>query len=256
MVFSFFGISFFVLEIFRFLYYANEGSDDVIDRSTKTIKYWIKNISRNIGAVIFKLGTSNVHQKRNKIALTILLPWQHPWLQSLSVKNQIFLFATFSSGTGGLPQNRHGSHIVLTLPIKLLGVDDPCVRWNLGILVVIKTGPPAWLLPWQWYDSFHFVSFVMYISGAKFEDHCFNISGDILNAVFYRFRHRRPKLTIRGIDQIFNNKTTSLSFLWADTHIKWDVTAVSAQRCVTHALGRWEFEHSTSHCMELKNNEE
>ena len=34
-----FGISFFVLEIFRFLYYANEGSDDVIDRFTKTIKY-------------------------------------------------------------------------------------------------------------------------------------------------------------------------------------------------------------------------
>ena len=31
-----FGISFFVLEIFAFLYYANEESDDVIDRSTKT----------------------------------------------------------------------------------------------------------------------------------------------------------------------------------------------------------------------------
>ena len=30
-----FGISFFVLEIFTFLYYANEGSDDIIDRSTK-----------------------------------------------------------------------------------------------------------------------------------------------------------------------------------------------------------------------------
>ena len=27
----------------------------------------------------------------------------------------------------------------------------------------------------------------MYIPGAKFEDHCFNISGDILNSVFYRF---------------------------------------------------------------------
>ena len=27
------------------------------------VKYWIKNISRNIGAVIFKLGTINVHQK-------------------------------------------------------------------------------------------------------------------------------------------------------------------------------------------------
>ena len=31
------------------------------------------------------------------------------------------------------------------------------------------------------------VSFVMYISGTKFEDHCSNISGDILNSVFYRF---------------------------------------------------------------------
>ena len=27
----------------------------------------------------------------------------------------------------------------------------------------------------------------MYISGAKFEDHCSNISGDILTSVFYRF---------------------------------------------------------------------
>ena len=80
-----FGISFFVLEIFAFLYYANEESDDVIDRSTKTIKYWIKNISRNIGAVIFKLGTGTVHHKRNKMTPAVLLPWQHPWFQSLSV---------------------------------------------------------------------------------------------------------------------------------------------------------------------------
>ena len=32
------------------------------------------------------------------------------------------------SGIGGLPRKRHGAHIVLTLPIRLLGVDDPCVR--------------------------------------------------------------------------------------------------------------------------------
>ena len=31
------------------------------------------------------------------------------------------------------------------------------------------------------------LSFVMYIAGAQFEDHCSNISGDILNSVFYRF---------------------------------------------------------------------
>ena len=124
----FFGISFFILEIFTFFCYANEESDDVINSSTKTIKYWIKNMSRNIGAVIFKLGTRNVHHKRNEMTPTILLPWQHHWFQSLLVKNQISPFATFLSGTGGLPGNRHGSHIVLTLPIRLLGVDDPCVR--------------------------------------------------------------------------------------------------------------------------------
>ena len=28
---------------------------------------------------------------------------------------------------------------------------------------------------------------VMYISGVRFEEHCSNISGDILNSVFYRF---------------------------------------------------------------------
>ena len=32
-----------------------------------------------------------------------------------------------------------------------------------------------------------FCFFVMYISDAKFEDHCYNISGDILNSAFYRF---------------------------------------------------------------------
>ena len=34
-----FGILFFVLEIFAFLYYANEESDDVRDRSTKMMNY-------------------------------------------------------------------------------------------------------------------------------------------------------------------------------------------------------------------------
>ena len=43
------------------------------------------------------------------------------------------------------------------------------------------------VLPWQEYSRCHFDSFVMYISGAKFEDHWSNISGDILNSVFYCF---------------------------------------------------------------------
>ena len=31
----------------------------------------------------------------------------------------------------------------------------------------------------------HSVSYVMYISGAKCKEHCFNISGGILDSVFY-----------------------------------------------------------------------
>ena len=69
-----FGISFFVLEIFTFLYYANEGSDYVMDRSTKTVQHSIKNTSGNIKALFLKLGTRNVHHKRDKMKAVMPLP--------------------------------------------------------------------------------------------------------------------------------------------------------------------------------------
>ena len=57
-----------------FLYYANEGRDGVIDRSTKTVQYSVKNISGNIKAVFLKLGTRNVNHKRNKMRAVMPLP--------------------------------------------------------------------------------------------------------------------------------------------------------------------------------------
>ena len=69
-----FGIPFFVLEIYTFLYYANEESDVVIDHSTKTVQHSINNISGNIKAVFLKLGTRNVHHKRNKMTAVMPLP--------------------------------------------------------------------------------------------------------------------------------------------------------------------------------------
>ena len=56
-----------------------------------------------------------------------------------------------------------------------------------GYLVFHRKRLEPRVLPWQQYSRRHFVSFVMHISGAKFEDHCSNISGDILNSVFNRF---------------------------------------------------------------------
>ena len=41
------------------------------------------------------------------------------------------------------------------------------------------------MLPWKQNGRCHSVPFVMYISDAKFEEHCSNISGDINDSVFY-----------------------------------------------------------------------
>ena len=57
-----------------FLCYANDESDDVIGGSTETVQHSIKNISRNIKAVFFKLGTRNVHYKRKKMTPVMTLP--------------------------------------------------------------------------------------------------------------------------------------------------------------------------------------
>ena len=104
-------------------------SDDVIGCSTKTAQHSIENNSRNIKAVFFKLGTSSVHHKRNRMTPTMVLPWQHSWLQSLSVKNKISPFATFKVGQRVLlGTHTYGSHTVLTLPIRLVGVDHLCLR--------------------------------------------------------------------------------------------------------------------------------
>ena len=70
----------------RFCIMQIKKIDDVIGGSSKTVQYSIKNISGNIGAVFFKFGTRNVHHKANRITPTLLLPWQHSRLQSLSVK--------------------------------------------------------------------------------------------------------------------------------------------------------------------------
>ena len=98
-----FGIYFFVLEIFMFLYYANEGRDGVIDRSTKTVQYSIKNISGNIKAVFLKLAPEMYITKETKWQLlycchgntlcSSLFRWKtkYPRLQPFWVGQGVFL---------------------------------------------------------------------------------------------------------------------------------------------------------------------
>ena len=51
----------------------------------------------------------------------------------------------------------------------------------MGIMCV----PSKTLCPWQQHKRCLSVSFVMHTFGAKFEEHCSNISRDILDSVFY-----------------------------------------------------------------------
>ena len=84
MVFSFLA---YLFSFWRYLRFCNI-SDDVIGGSTKTAQHSIENNSSNIKAVFFKIGTSNVPHKRNRMTPTMLLPWEQHWLQSLSMKNK------------------------------------------------------------------------------------------------------------------------------------------------------------------------
>jgi len=61
------------------------------------------------------------------------------------------------------------------------------LRQKLGISVFIMTAPAAKVLSWQQHQGWHFVSFVMHICGAGFQEHCSSTSGDIVYSVFSTF---------------------------------------------------------------------
>ena len=52
--------------------------------------------------------------------------------------------------------------------------------WKWGHLVFHRKRLEPRELPWQQLRRCHFLPFVMHISGAKFEEHCSNISRDML----------------------------------------------------------------------------
>jgi len=59
-----------------FFYYANEEGDDVVNCSAKGVTYGSKNVSGNVSAMVFKLGTRTLQKKQNVICavfMTIVL---------------------------------------------------------------------------------------------------------------------------------------------------------------------------------------
>ena len=67
----------------------------------------------------------------------------------------------------------------ICVPSKTLWTTLKGCKW--GYLVFHREGLEPRVLPWQQHSRCRSVSFVMYIAGAKFEEHCFNISRVFLN---------------------------------------------------------------------------
>ena len=118
--------------------------------------------------LFLKLGTINVHHKRNKLNPLCCCHSNYFGSSLLLSKNQISPFTTSKVRQKGPTWNRHSSHVVVTAINWLCGVDGSWLRRNLGISVFIKTAPVSKLLSWQLHLGFHWASFVMGFYGAQF----------------------------------------------------------------------------------------
>ena len=59
--------------------------------------------------------------------------------------------------------------------------------WKLGYLVLHRKRLEPRVLPWQQLRKCHFFPSLTHISGAKFDEHCSNISRDLVDWVLYCF---------------------------------------------------------------------
>ena len=75
-------ISFFVAEIFKFPYYANLVTDDIIGCASTVVWHKIKNISANNVAMLLKLGRDVAPYEICQMIHILMLLWQHAWFQS------------------------------------------------------------------------------------------------------------------------------------------------------------------------------
>ena len=72
----------FVLEIFKFSYYANLATDDVIGCASTVVRHKIKNISANNEAMLLKLSRDVAPYKIYQRVYILMLLWQHAQFQS------------------------------------------------------------------------------------------------------------------------------------------------------------------------------
>ena len=144
-----FKISFFVLEILTFFYYANLISDDVILFATNKWKILNRRYLWKYWSSVLEIShhkcTSPKKQNDTLSAVsiaTLLAPVSFCQKPKIPICN-------LYGGTKGPTWNRNSSHIVFSPIIRLGGVDSSCFKAKSGITVFINTAPVAKLLSWQ-----------------------------------------------------------------------------------------------------------
>ena len=143
------------------------------------VKYSINNISKTIEAVFLELGTTNVLHKRNKMTPIELLPWQQFCRWSCLNKNWNFQFCLkLAPSTAANSMIRIKTIWELCSPSRTLCLTLKAANGNICFFMTQRD--------WSWKSCYgDFVPFVMHICGAKFLEHCFNISRDIFYYIFY-----------------------------------------------------------------------
>ena len=152
----------------------------------KSGKYWINDISGNIEAVFLKLGTTNVHQKRNKMTPLVLLPWQQFCRWCCVNKNRNSRFS-FKKRTICPTQSNDGTKDnmgTISVPSRTL---CPTIEVANGDFFVFWQETGAKRVAMETALKMSFLSFLMHIYGAKFQEHCLNISRDIVYSAFSIF---------------------------------------------------------------------
>ena len=153
----------------------------------KSGKYWINDISGNIEAVFLKLGNTNVHQKRNKMTPLVPLPWQQFCRWCCVNKNRNSLFCLKTRTIYPSQPNDGNEDNMGTMSAR---------SRTLWLTLEIANGDIYFLTERGWSrKGCHGNSpkgvilflFLMHICGAKFQEHCFNISRDIIYSVFSTF---------------------------------------------------------------------
>ena len=128
--------------------------------------------------MFLKLGTRNVHHKRNKMTPIVPLLWQLSRLQFLSAKKQIFHLQPLKARQRILLRT---DMVPILSKLSSLDCRESMIQ-KLGISVSIETRPATKLLPWRQHNRYHFVSY-----DAKFEVHRSNTSSDIFYSIFCHF---------------------------------------------------------------------